>query len=101
VVLVAIALVLIPTLLRATHYAVEHQTVRLSILLNWNGEKPQTESNIPAPDTVERRALATVVDRHDETRDLSYADPADDSLRVLALDNAPDTPRGPPSPLFS
>jgi hypothetical protein len=96
---VAIALVLVPTILRAKHYSIQHQTVRLSVRLNWNGDKAQTKTAIPTPDSTQFGALPIVVEGQEPSRVAREICALNEPPPDPPLDSSPDTLRGPP-PFF-
>jgi hypothetical protein len=98
---VAVALVLVPTVTRARQHLCLHETTRLSIRLNWQSDAPPRMHLVAGG----ARGHAALVPRvfvipPPISRFLSRAPAFDEPVVRPLLDNSPDLLRGPPV-LFS
>ena len=97
--LVLVALVIVPTIMRSRQRVDLRETTRLSIRLNWQSDAPPQRGAV-APDTQDiARAAGTFL----QTPPSPVVAPAPTDpgapLPYRPLDNAPDRFRGPPSVL--
>jgi hypothetical protein len=94
---VAVALVLVPTVTRARQHLSLHDTTRLSIRLNWQSDAPP-RMHLVAAGAREHAALVprVFVIRPPISRLLPRAPAFDEPVVRPLLDNSPDLLRGPP-----
>jgi hypothetical protein len=98
VLLIAAALVLVPSAVRARQTLAFSETIPTSIRLNWNGDGPPIKAVRLLPDAPHTIALASSGLR--EQPDERLVEPRPCAFETTAptppLDNAPDVLRGPP-----
>jgi hypothetical protein len=99
--IVAVALVLVPTIMRARQHVSLHETTRLSIRLNWQSDAPPrmhaASAESSASSATAPRELAT---RPQPSRVTPRVHVFDEPIVHLLVDTTPDPLRGPPA-LFS
>ena len=98
VLVIAAALVIVPTVMRARQHVELRDTTRLSIRLNWQSDAPPQKSLI-APDDgpVAAAAPVALVQQPHAARVTPRVHAYDEPVLLPPFDNSPDLFRGPPA----
>ena len=97
---IALALVAVPTIMRARQHVELHDTTRLSIKLNWQSATPPQRAMLAPDDAVSGAVVPSALAQQPHAARVTPRVHAfDEPVTQPLLDNAPDLLRGPPAPL--